>query len=71
MNPTEDRFASAQKSIYVAIADLAYLRKLYIQSDMEDRKARVRSLTAKIDALEAIKLDAAAYPWNEDWNYNV
>lgn len=65
-NPIEDHFEAAATRVENAVDELGYLRTLYERSDLPDRKARIRSIDSKIDALRGVKLDASAYPWSED-----
>lgn len=63
----DDRFRGAQHWIDRAIGELGALRATYERSSVPDRKARIRALDAKVDALRAVHLDAKAYPWSEDF----
>lgn len=49
-----------------AVTQLEALRSTYANSQVPERKARIRSIDSKIDALKGVKLDASAYPWSED-----
>lgn len=65
-NPIQYHFEDAANYIEKAVTELENLRGNYMQSSLPDRKARIRALDAKIDALEAVQLNAKALPWCED-----
>lgn len=58
----------ATNHIDLAILHLRAARTDYLTSDLPDltKRARVRSLDAKISALRDIHTDPDAHPWNED-----
>lgn len=60
-------FRTAEQGVKLAVSQLTVLRGLYEASDLPDRKARVRALDAKIDALQAMRLDPTHVPWCDDF----
>jgi len=67
LNAVEYAFQQADELNKKTIRTLEWLRDRYASSKLKDRKARVRALDSKIDALRAVKLDAIAFPWSEDF----
>lgn len=68
MRQVERYFGNATSNIESAIEYLAALLYSYKKSDVPERKARVRSLESKIDALQAVRagLNPNAEPWSKD-----
>jgi hypothetical protein len=61
-------FAWAGSYVSHAVRRLRMARASYVGSALPKgiKAARLAALDAKIDALEAVKLDDKAYPWAED-----
>ncbi|MCW2763853.1 MAG: hypothetical protein JWR85_4054 [Marmoricola sp.] len=59
----------ADGHVQLAIAHLWAMKQEYLDSGLRTsiKKARIRSLDAKISALKDIRADLSAYPWSEDW----
>lgn len=61
-------WADAARARDLAIVELAEIKLAYQQSDLPQstKLPRLIAIDRKIDALGAITLDAAAFPWSED-----
>lgn len=57
----------AKQAVAQAVGELVSLRGSYQASADPQRKARIRALDTKIDALQAVHLDPEAHPWIGDW----